>query len=468
MEIRELQHISRRVCFGLNYKELTQSLRLSRDEFINKLFEDSKYYSPLYFKEISGIEKISKEMSNEDKKVLKQKSKQDIKELNLLWINKMVNDKAQLKEKMTLFWHGHFACRSPIAEFNLNQNNLLRKDSLGSFRNLIHNISKDPAMLQFLNNQQNSKDHPNENFARELMELFTLGRGNYTEDDVKESAKAFTGWAFNKQGEFIIRKYSHDNSKKTFRGKSGNFNGNDIIDMILDDKKCAEFITTKIAAFLLTEKPDSEFIKELSNIFYNSDYNVEKLLRRMLESEYFFDENNIGIRIKSPIEIIVELIKVLKLNFENPEVILVMEKSLNQILFNPPNVAGWAGGKQWIDSSTLLFRIQLPFLIFLGSDLEFSYKNTDDVMDMGNINYKVKKDKLSRNMKSQISISDLNEGLRNLNNEEILDFMTSYLIPVEIKSNLSLISDLLDKSSNENFIESALLQIMSLPEFQLS
>jgi uncharacterized protein (DUF1800 family) len=468
MEIRELQHIARRACFGMFYKDIKPLCNLSKSEFIDKIFEDSKYYSPLYFKDIAGIDDLKKEMTKEDKKEIKQKSRQDLKDLNILWIDKMINDKAQLTEKMTLFWHGHFACRSPIAEFVLNQNNLIRKNSLGSFRDLVHNISKDPAMLQFLNNQQNTKDHPNENFARELMELFTLGRGNYTEDDIKESARAFTGWGFNKQGEFIIRKYSHDTGKKTFRGKTGNFNGNDIIDMILDDKKCAEFITGKLYKYFINENPDEDFVKEASDVFYRNDYNIEKLLRVIFSSDNMLNEVNTGIRIKSPVEFIVELIKVLNLNFENPEVILVLEKSLNQILFNPPNVAGWAGGKKWIDTSTLLFRMRLPEMIFIGSELEFSYKNTDDTMDMGNKVYKERKDKISRSIKSKISLKEITDDLGKLPQNEILVSLISYLLPVEINDKISIISAILDTSSNENYIESAILQIMSLPEYQLS
>ena len=194
MNIKEILHISRRAGFGLNFKDVLAYEQMSKSEAIDKLFSDSKFYSPIYFKDIVGIEDMKKQDTKEEKKKEKQQSRQDEKELNILWIDKMVNDKAQLTEKMTLFWHGHFASRSPIAEFTLNQNNLFRKHALGNFRELVQLVAKDPSMLQFLNNQQNQKQHPNENFARELMELFTLGRGNYTENDVKEAARAFTGW----------------------------------------------------------------------------------------------------------------------------------------------------------------------------------------------------------------------------------------------------------------------------------
>jgi uncharacterized protein (DUF1800 family) len=467
MKIKEIQHLSRRSGFGLNYNNLLALGKMSKADAIDKIFSDSKYYSPLYFKDIVGIEDMKKQDTKADKKKEKQQSKQDEKELNLLWIDKMVNDKAQLTEKMTLFWHGHFACRSPIAEFTLNQNNLFRKYALGNFREMVQLVAKDPSMLQFLNNQQNQKQHPNENFARELMELFTLGRGNYTENDVKEAARAFTGWGFDKQGEFLIRKYAHDSDSKTFRGKKGNFNGNDIIDMILDDRKCAEFISKKVYRYFVNGEPDKDNIKELADIFYKSDYDISVLMKSLFSSGWFWDEKNAGIMIKSPVEYIVELMKILNLNFQTPEVILTLEKSLNQILFNPPNVAGWQGGNAWIDTSTLLFRLKLTELIFKGSELEFSYKNSDNVAEMGSKkNYN--NSALSKNLKSEIDIKALKESLTDKDFDEIFETLTEYLIPVDIKDKHNLIRNYCDAGNKEDFIESALYQLISLPEFQLS
>src|SRR5688572_29591580 len=199
--------------------------------------------------------------------------------LNTAWFKQLTDPQVVFREKMTFFWHDHFACRTRNAFLAQQQNNTLRTHALGKFGDLLMAISKDPGMLQFLNNQQNKKDSPNENFAREVMELFTLGRGNYTEDDIKNAARAFTGWAFNPlTGEFLFRQRQHDFGSKTFRGKIGNFSGEDIISMILEDKQTASFITTKIYNFFVGSELEKSILNELANSFYQSGYDIHKLL----------------------------------------------------------------------------------------------------------------------------------------------------------------------------------------------
>ena len=190
-----------------------------------------------------------KVMSAEEKKMLRVRNQDSIKQLNLTWLNTIVTTNAQLREKVAFFWHGHFACRSINAIHQQSLLNIIRRNALGNFRDLLHEVSKSGAMLNFLNNNQNRKGHPNENFAREVMELFTLGRGNYTETDVKESARAFTGWGANPTGEFVFRNRLHDDGKKTVLGKTGNFDGDDILDILLDQKQTARFIVQKIYRF---------------------------------------------------------------------------------------------------------------------------------------------------------------------------------------------------------------------------
>src|SRR6185295_6206804 len=166
-------------------------------------------------------QKKMNEIKNEDKKKIQQKQRESVKSLNLNWLNVFINTDAQLREKMAFFWHGHFACRNLNVFYQQGLLDIIRRNSLGSFRDMLHEVSKSAAMLNFLNNQQNRKDHPNENFAREVMELFTLGRGNYTENDIKEAARAFTGWGSNLQGEFMFRRGQHDFDNKTVLGHSG-------------------------------------------------------------------------------------------------------------------------------------------------------------------------------------------------------------------------------------------------------
>src|SRR5665213_402250 len=191
------------------------------------------------------------------RKMFAQQQRQQEKDLNLAWVNQMSITDRPLQEKMTLFWHNHFACRTINAWFAQQLNNIQRENALGNFRTLLVQVSESPAMLQFLNNQQNHKGHPNENFARELMELFTIGRGNYTETDIKESARAFTGWGFKPGGEFVMREFFHDDGQKTFIGKAGNFTGDDIINMLLEKKETARFISNKLYKYLVNEVPNT-------------------------------------------------------------------------------------------------------------------------------------------------------------------------------------------------------------------
>ena len=305
---------------------------------------------------IKGGQDVSmlQKLDQDQKKMLRKQSVDDLKNLNLTWLNEMINSEAQMREKMSLFWHGHFACRVINIYYQQQLLNIVRENALGNFGDLLREVSKSPAMLQFLNNQQNKKEHPNENFAREVMELFTLGRGNYTEEDVKEGARSFTGWGFNLKGEFVDRPFVHDNGRKTFLGKTGNFNGDDIIDILLEQKQTAKFIIQKIYKYFVNDTPDAGKIDMLANRFYQSNYDISKLLTYIYTSDWFYSDKNIGTRIKSPVELLVGIRRLLPMELDKPEVQLLFERALGQILFYPPNVAGWPGGKNWIDSSTLM------------------------------------------------------------------------------------------------------------------
>ena len=218
----------------------------------------------------------------EFRRKLREKSREDLKTLNLRWLNTMTNSEAQLREKMSLFWHGHFACRIQNSFFHRNCYIQSRTNALGNFADMLKAVSKSPAMLQFLNNQQNRKLHPNENFAREVMELFTMGRGNYTENDVKEAARAFTGWGFNAKGEFVFRKNQHDNGSKTFLGKTGNFDGDDILNMLLENKQTANYISKKIYRYFVNEDVNEANQQWLSKRFYSNNYNIANTAGRYL------------------------------------------------------------------------------------------------------------------------------------------------------------------------------------------
>jgi uncharacterized protein (DUF1800 family) len=289
-------------------------------------------------------------------------------------MDRMMNTHAVLQEKMTLFWHNHFACRDNKAFFTQQLNNIHRTNALGSFRAMLFQVAEAPAMLQFLNNQQNQKNHPNENFAREVMELFTVGRGNYTETDIKESARAFTGYGFNKDGQFLVRKFFHDDGQKTFMGKTGNFTGEDILNMLLERRETAHFICTKLYKYLVNEVPDPGHVNAMADVFYTSNYEIKRLLQFVFTASWFYDDKNTGNLVKSPVEFLVGLSRQFYITYDRPEILLQFQKVLGQVLFYPPNVAGWPGGRNWIDSSSLMYRLKIPSTLLDGGLIDFSGK----------------------------------------------------------------------------------------------
>lgn len=371
---KHIRHLYARAGFGLRFEDLQQTNNLSVKQAVSTLFKASENIDPTNI--IAGnISYKDFLAANEGtKKMFLQEQRQQEKALNIDWVNKMSTTDAQLREKMALFWHNHFACRTQNAWYAQQLNNIQRGNALGNFKTLLMEVSKSPAMLQFLNNQQNQKNHPNENFARELMELFTIGRGNYTEQDVKESARAFTGWTFNKQGEFVARPALHDTGDKTFLDKTGNFAGEDIINMLLAKKETARFLSKKLYKYFVNETPDDVHIAAMADVFYNSNYEIKPLLEFLFTADWFYADKNTGNLIKSPVEFIVGLNRQFYITYQNPDVVLQFERALGQVLFYPPNVAGWPGGKNWIDSSSLMYRIKIPSTVLNGGVIEFSGK----------------------------------------------------------------------------------------------
>lgn len=469
---KKIQHLYLRAGFGESVSTINNSLNKSIAHLVQKLFDDSKIFADLSLDAQSDLntdQKESKETSKKDKKDLKKQSREDIRDLNIAWINKMSYDKAQLREKMTLFWHGHFACRTNYGVFCENQNNLIRKNALGKFGDLLNGVSRDPAMLQFLNGQQNKKASPNENFSREVMELFTMGRGNYTERDIKEAARAFTGWGFDKNGKFIFREKVHDTDNKTFLGRTGNFNGEDIINIILEKRETADFITEKIYKFFVNEKVNKEVISELSKKFYESEYKIESLLRNIFMSDWFYDKENIGTMIKSPVEFILGMMRTFNIDFINTKPLLNIQKMMGQLLFNPPNVAGWPGGKSWINTSTLILRLKLPEIIFKSSNLSFDYK--DDPPEMGESYKEIskKEKKQYKQMSTRIDLKNFVNEFSEYDNDEIAEKLIESLLQINLDSKkIKLIKSYSDFTSKFNLIKSLTLKIISMPEYQLS
>jgi uncharacterized protein (DUF1800 family) len=418
--------------------------------------------------------KAMKEMADETaRKDMKKAFRERTKDINRLWMNEMVTTAYPLLEKTALFWHGHFATHLDNPYFDQKLLQVLRVNALGNFGEMLVQVSKSASMLQFLNNKQNRKQHANENFAREVMELFTLGRGHYTEDDIKEAARAFTGWSFDEQGDFVFHEKQHDAGSKKFLGKTGNFTGDDILKILLEQKQTAAFITQKLYRYYVSdERMDDKHVNALANEFYDSNYDISRLLRSIFTADWFYKDNVQGAKIKSPVELLVGYQRLLPMEFANKDTLINLQRTLGQYLFNPPNVAGWPGGKYWIDSSSLATRMRLPEAFFQSKELNLSSKET--VAEMTNahtmpITIDTQPSKPFRTGKVTVDWSSYIEYWRKYKKEDMAQAIAGYLLQAPISGEqLKDVLAFADDRSNEAYIKSLTILIMELPEYQLA
>ena len=275
------------------------------------------------------------------------------------WANRMLTTETPLQEKMALFWHGHFAIsEGKVRDYRklLQELEIFHAIGTGSFHNLMLAVAKDPAMLAFLDAGVNVKGAPNENFAREIMELFTMGVGNYDEQDIREAARAFTGWNY-EDLQFTFNEHEHDGGRKEFLGRSGDFDGEDIIEIIMEHPATADFIAGKIYRFFVRTELSEDLQTELGLVLREADYEVSALLETIFLSQDFYSDASVGTHIKSPVELTISTYK--KLGLESIPGVPDFNRttgSLGQTLFRPPTVAGWAGGRSWITPGLLLER----------------------------------------------------------------------------------------------------------------
>ena len=455
--IKLIKHLYARAGFGLCFPDKKSAEHLSVKKQVKELFKASETSELLTIvqENIDYMKLLTGDMLA--KKQALQQQRQQEKDLNLAWVNKMSTTNAQLREKMVLFWHNHFACRTNNALYAQQLNNIQRTYALGNFRDLLLAVSKSPAMLQFLNNQQNHKGHPNENFARELMELFTIGRGNYTEQDIKESARAFTGWGFDKDGQFKIRPLQHDDGEKTFIGKTGNLNGEDIINRLLEQKQTAVFISNKLYKYLVNEVPDASHVNEMADVFYKANYEIKPLLEYTFTADWFYDEKNTGNMIKSPVSFLVGLNRQFYITYQRPEVQLEFQRALGQVLFNPPNVAGWPGGRNWIDSSSLMYRLKIPSMVLDGGLIDFSGKaDPEDEAYLATM--RNRQSAVSTKVQAQPDWDKFLQGIpKGLSKIDIAQFMLEPKLSATIQNAAAQSAD----------VKTLAIELVSTPEYQL-
>jgi hypothetical protein len=279
--------------------------------------------------------------------------------LGYWWANRMVLTKHPLEQKMALLWHGHFATHeNKVRDYRkmMQQIDLFERGATGNLRDLTIKVAQNPAMLYFLDAQYNVKGAPNENFAREVMELFTMGVGNYSEKDVREGARAFTGWYFDNLA-FKVDPAKHDAGVKTFLGRTGNFDGVDVLTIIFEQPVTAEYLAAKIYRFLVRDEVSADLRKKLGAVLRANNYEVKPLLNVILASKDFYSQASYGGHIKGPVEHLITMIK--QLGADAVPGVPDFNQStiaMGQHLLNPPSVAGWAGGKAWITPGLLIAR----------------------------------------------------------------------------------------------------------------
>ena len=316
--------------------------------------------------------------TREEKQAQRQQQLREGLDIKTWWMREMLESTTPMRERMTLFWHNHFATSQQkviSSRAMWRQHVLLRNQALGSFRSLLHDVAKDPAMLVFLDGANSRREAPNENFAREAMELFTLGEssegGRYTELDIREAARAFTGWSV-EPGDFSfkLRPGFHDSGIKTVLGQTGNLDGGQVLDILLEQPAAATFIARKLWLEFVSPTPDSAVVERVARQLRSSDYDMGAALAELLLSDAFWAEGNRGSLVKSPVDLVVGTVRQFDVSYGDVTPFVLEIAQLGQNLLTPPNVKGWPGQNAWISATTLLERKRFTGQLFraVGSD----------------------------------------------------------------------------------------------------
>lgn len=349
--VRRVVHLHRRAGFAANWRIIQRDLRDGPQRAISRLLQGEEVEENASASDFEAMSAVICDAAV---------GSGDIRRLKAWWLYRMLFTPDPLTERLTLMWHNHFATSHvKVADVGLmqQQNSVLRQFSRAKFGQLLPRIATDPALLMWLDADTNRKEHPNENLAREIMELFTLGVGNYAEDDVKEAARALSGWTVIRRS---FREYAeyHDAGPKTIFGQTGNWTGHDLVRMLLEHPGTARRLAFRICELLMGEALTNSLVEELASGLRERDLDIGWAVETVLRSETFFAEEHIGNRVLSPIEFIVGAVRALEVTDPPPSTLLLAESAaqLGQDLFVPPNVFGWPGGRSWLTSRSMIAR----------------------------------------------------------------------------------------------------------------
>ncbi len=387
------------------------------------------------------------------------------------WLERMAKGPRPLQEKMVLFWHGHFATSAQKvrdAYLMWRQNELFRRLATGSWLELLLEVAKDPAMLVWLDQAQSRKEHPNENFAREVMELFALGEGHYTEKDVTEAARALTGWSYDRLSQkFIERPNWHDTGTKTIFGREGTFDGTTFLELVVAHPRAAEFITSKLWRFFAGDEPPPEVANALAASFRQAGCQFKPLLHEIFKSAAFYSPAVVRNQVKSPVQWLVGSVRVLERELPPPLVSSALIRNLGQDLFAPPNVKGWDGGLSWITTNTLLTRYNEAAALVRG--------DVSSLVGMGggrrpNTNPAPAR-QLARTNSGTVDVEKVLTEQDRRSNDALIAALERRLLQGKLNARQErVLRDYLEarKDGNPETVRKAIWLVMSTPEYQLT
>jgi len=400
-----IPHLLRRGSFGASPDELAYFENLGVDEATNQLIN----YQNIDASNLPDQPSITMEFTRKP-------PTGEVVNLVWWWVNRMVNTPRPLEEKMALFWHNHFATaiykvRSPFLMFKQNQ--LLRSQAMGNFRDLLMGMTEDPAMLIWLDGAQNNKTAPNENYGREVMEVFTIGVGNYTEDDVKAAARAFTGYQIDRSGNSFFNPNRHDDGTKTFLGQTGNFGPEDIVNILASHPATAKSISRKLFTYFAYDSPSDDTINRIANVYTATDGDIKAVVKAILNSDEFWSAQAYLALVKSPVDYLTTALRSLGATV-SPRLAVATLNNMGQLPFDPPSVFGWPEGIGWINTSTMLERYNFPLLIRNPDNATVAFEDSVDTASRTLFPEGLPQDVMQIIQQSTDSLTDTAEQVRNV------------------------------------------------------